>query len=206
MQLDDALSQIAEIRGQIARTQVFRGYRAIPVAISAVLAVFGGIAQILWIDNPFERLTAYLAIWLAVALVSLAAAGVGIVLRVRRGPSPLIGQTTLLAIELFLPCLVAGGLVTFAFAEYVPQSAELLPGLWSIFFSLGVFASFRLLTRPVFIVGVWYLLAGVACLVWARGDAAFSPWAMVVPFGVGQSLTAAILYWTLERRHGPTQT
>jgi hypothetical protein len=28
-----------------------------------------------------------------------------------------------------------------------------------------------------------------------------SPWAMGVPFGVGQLLAAAVLYWTLERNH-----
>jgi hypothetical protein len=206
MHLDEAISQIAEIRGRLARTQVFRGYRAIPVAASAVFAVVGGGVQAVWLDNPREQLTEYLAIWLVVALASMLAAGIGIAARIRHADSSLVRHTTLMAIELFLPCLVAGALVTFVIAEYMPENAELLPGLWSIFFSLGIFASFRLLTRPVFIVGVWYLLAGVACLVWARGDAALSPWAMVGPFGVGQLLTAAILYWTLERRDGETQT
>jgi hypothetical protein len=27
-----------------------------------------------------------------------------------------------------------------------------------------------------------------------------SPWAMGLPFGLGQLLTAAVLYWNLERR------
>ena len=35
----------------------------------------------------------------------------------------------------------------------------------------------------------------------ARGDAAMSPWAMALPFGVGQMLAAAVLYSTLERDH-----
>jgi hypothetical protein len=205
MQLQEALSQIAEIRGQLARSQVFRGYRAGPVAASGLFALAGGGAQVIWIDNPREQLTQYLAIWLAVALASIAAAGTGIFLRIRHAASPLVRQTTSMAIELFLPCLVAGALVTYVIAEYMPENAELLPGLWSIFFSLGIFASFRLLTRPVFVVGVWYLLSGIVCLAFARGDAALSPLTMVVPFGVGQLLTAAILYWTLERRDGETQ-
>ncbi len=77
----------------------------------------------------------------------------------------------------------------------------MLPGLWSVLFSLGVFASYRLLPRATFWVAVWYLAAGAACLAWAQADAALSPWAMGVPFGVGQSVAAAILYWTLERSH-----
>jgi hypothetical protein len=38
----------------------------------------------------------------------------------------------------------------------------------------------------------------LTCLAVARGDAAFSPWAMGLPFGVGQFLAAAVLYRTLE--------
>ena len=37
MELRDALAQIAEIRQHMARTEVFRGYRALPVAFSGVL-------------------------------------------------------------------------------------------------------------------------------------------------------------------------
>ena len=43
------------------------------------------------------------------------------------------------------------------------------------------------------------LVLMVLCLIWARGPFEFSPLAMGLPFGVGQFLSAAILYWTLER-------
>jgi hypothetical protein len=33
----------------------------------------------------------------------------------------------------------------------------------------------------------------------AQGPAALSPWAMGVPFGLGQLFAAGVLYWTLER-------
>ena len=39
----------------------------------------------------------------------------------------------------------------------------------------------------------------------ARGDQALAPWAMAFPFGVGQMLSAAVLYWTLERTDGRPQ-
>ena len=83
-----------------------------------------------------------------------------------------------------------------------PESAWLLPGLWQVFFSQGVFASCRLLPRPAFAVGVFYLAAGIATLLFARGAFALSPWAMALPFGLGQLLAAAVLYWTLERTDG----
>ena len=74
--------------------------------------------------------------------------------------------------------------------------------LWSILFSLGVFASCRLLPRPVVGVAVYYLLSGALCLIFFREDLALSPWVMAVTFGIGQLLAATILYVTLERRHG----
>jgi hypothetical protein len=73
----------------------------------------------------------------------------------------------------------------------------MLPGIWQIIFSLGVFASCRFLPRPMVAVGAWYLLTGLACL--SLGDArAFSPWAMGIPFGVGQLLVAAVLLFTTQ--------
>ena len=101
--------------------------------------------------------------------------------------------------EQFVPCLVAGGLLTATLAVASPESLWLLPGLWQILFSLGIFASCRLLPRATFWVAVFYLASGIASLLFARGDAALSPWAMGVPFGLGQFLAAGVLYWTLER-------
>jgi hypothetical protein len=69
----------------------------------------------------------------------------------------------------------------------------MLPGLWQLIFSLGVFASCRFLPRPMFAVGVWYLAAGLVCLVVASATRTLSPWMMGIPFGIGQLLVALIL-------------
>jgi hypothetical protein len=200
MELRDALAQISEIRLQMARTEVFRGYRAAPVAISGVLAFVAAGIQAIWITEPADQIAAYLSLWVVAAVASGVAAGVGMVVGGRHaGHSVWRRRITWLAIEQFVPCLVAGGLATAALLVGSLDSLWLLPGLWQVFFSLGIFASCRLLPRPIFGVGVFYLASGVTCLAVARGDAACSPWAMGVPFGVGQFLAAAILYWTLER-------
>ena len=69
MELDEALSQIAEIRHQMARTEVFRGYRALPVAFSGVLAISAAVVQAVWLPNPTERIGAYLGLWVGSAVV-----------------------------------------------------------------------------------------------------------------------------------------
>ena len=45
MELREALTQIAEIRRQMAKSDVFRGYRSAPVAVSGVLALGAAVVQ-----------------------------------------------------------------------------------------------------------------------------------------------------------------
>ena len=94
-------------------------------------------------------------------------------------------------LEQFLPPIVAGLLVTVVL-RYAPQGRWMLAGLWQMLFSMGVFASCRFLQRQMFAVGVWYIVAGLTCLA-LGGERSFSPWAMGIPFGIGQLLVAAVL-------------
>jgi hypothetical protein len=201
MELRDALTQIFEIRQQVARTEIFRGFKALPVAFSGVLALTAAGVQQVWLIDPAHNLLAYLGLWMGAALVSLLATSIFVAFHCWHSPSPLTRITTLLVISQFLPCLVGGGLVTFILFRVAPDILWILPGLWAIFFSLGIFASYRLLPRATFWVGVYYMLAGLLILVWAQEEWAFSPLAMALPFGLGQFLAAGILYWTLERNH-----
>ena len=199
MELREALTQISEIRLQMARTEVFRGFRAAPAAFSGLLAIAAASCQALWIRDPIADIRSYLVLWVTAAVLSAVAAGAAMAIRNRRSSSPLKRQVTWLAVEQFIPAIIAGALVTAVLVTYARDSVWMLPGLWQILFSLGMFASFRLLPRETFGVAVFYLVAGTACLMFARGSAALSPLAMGVPFGVGQLFAAAVLYWTLER-------
>lgn len=199
MQLREALSQIAEIRAAVAATEQFRGYRAAPVALSGVLAVAAALAQPLVVPKPADDLPAYLALWFGVAVVGLAAAGVRIVKRDWFAASVMRRELTRHAVAQFAPCLAAGLLVTVAIARHAAEVAWMLPGLWQVVFSLGVFASWRLLPKATVWAGVFYLLAGTYNLAFSHD---LGPWAMGGPFGVGQLLVAAILYWNLERADG----
>ena len=108
MELRDALTQIAEIRTRVAETERFRGYRAVPVAVSGVAAAVAGFVQTRLRVDPVSNLGDYLTIWVSAAAI-----------------------------------------------------AALLPGLWQVFFSLGVFASCRLLPKAVALIGVFHLVAGL---------------------------------------------
>lgn len=199
MELQEALSQLSEIRARIQSAETFRGYRSMTVAFTGCLAVLGAIAQPLCILDPRTRVSAYLILWIGIAVISIGATAVEMVVRCVRLQSESQTRLTRLAAAQFLPSVLVGALLTTTLVVHAPDVLWMLPGLWSLVFSLGVFASARLLPRAVFGVAGWYLIAGLFCLAFAQGAAAFSPWSMGVTFGGGQLLAAAILYFTLER-------
>jgi hypothetical protein len=202
MELREALDSIAAIRRRMAETEVFRGYRALPVAGSAIFALVAGFVQPTLVPRPEQDVPGYVALWSGVAFLSIGAAGLAMFVRDRVAGASLTRPVTWLAVGQFVPCLVGAAAMTAVVVRVAPEAAWVLPGLWQVFFSQGVFASCRLLPRPAFAVGVFYLVAGITTVVLARGPDALSPWAMAIPFGVGQLLSAAVLYWTLERTDG----
>jgi hypothetical protein len=204
MELRDALTQITEIRLQLARTEVFRGYRAMPVAFSGGVAMLAALIQVATIPDPVVQVGPYLGLWIGAAIVSALAAVLEMMIRARNALSTMTRDLTRLALEQFCPCLIGGALVTVVLVRGTPECVWMLPGLWQIFYSLGIFASCRLLPRPTFWVAVFYLGTGLAALAFARGEQALSPWAMGLPFATGQWLAAAVLYYNLERAHGPS--
>ncbi len=201
MELREALTQITEIRLQLARTEVFRGYRAVPAAFSGAVALAAATVQLLAVPDPVQQVNAYLGLWIGAAVVSGMSALTEMAVRARNASSPLTRELTFLAMEQFCPCVVAGALVTLVVVRSAPQSVWILPGLWQVLYSLGIFASCRLLPRSMSGIAVFYLITGVTTLAFAQGERALSPWAMGLPFGVGQLLAAVVLYRTLERDH-----
>ena len=202
MELDDALNQIADIRLQMARTRVFRGYRSSTTFFSAAVAVVAATIQAVYLPDPGKNLAAYLWLWLGAAGICIVTVAVRIVTLLRRDHSSLQRELTLLAVEQFTPCIVVGALLTFVLVRVAWSSLWIMPGLWTILFGMGVLASRRILPSGIALVGAFYLVCGLLSIVWAQVASPFSPWAMGLPFAIGQSASAAILYWNLERRHG----
>jgi hypothetical protein len=193
--LNRALGDISNIRRQMARSTEFHGYGPATLASTGVLAVVAAGAQALWLPDAATHMRAYLGVWFGTALLSAAVIAVQTLNRARRIHSGMADEMIRMAVEQFLPSAGAGVLVTVVLLQYVPGTAWMLPGLWQVIFSLGVFASCRFLPRPVAAAGAWYLLTGLFCL--SLGDArALSPWAMGVPYAVGQLLVAGILLVT----------
>jgi hypothetical protein len=193
--LNKAIGDISSIRMQVARSTEFRGYGPATLAATGLFAIAAGTVQALWLPDPASHAVAYLAIWISTAIVSAALIGTQMRARTHRVHSGLANEMILMAVEQFLPSVAAGALLTFAIMRFVPGVVWMLPGLLQIVFSLGVFSSCRFLPRPMLAAGAWYLVTGLVCISLA-GNRALSPWAMAIPYGVGQFLVAGILFFT----------
>jgi hypothetical protein len=197
-ELRQALDDISAIRTQVARGTQFRGYGPLSVASTGILALFVAAAQSHWMAGSNQGLKAFLDVWIATAAVAVFLSALETIFRARRVHSGLAVEMIQAAAEQFLPAIVVGLLLTVVLLRIAPQDSWMLPGLWEVIFSLGVFASCRFLPRQMFGVGAWYLAAGLVCLLIASGHHALSPWAMGIPFGIGQLLVAAVLRYGFE--------
>jgi hypothetical protein len=200
--LDEALADIAAIRTQIARGSQFRGVGPATMAATGGLALLAAAIQAFWIADPASDVAHYLVLWIATAILSVALIAVETITRSRRIHSGLADAMIHGAIEQFLPAGAAGALLTLVIVRFRPQDLSLLPGLWQVIFSLGIFAASRSFPRPIFAAGAWYLVSGLAILAFADNTIAFSPWIMGLPFFIGQTLIAGFLYHGIGDDHG----
>ena len=196
-ELHKALGDIGSIRRQMARSTEFRGYGPVTLAATGAFAVLAAVVQARWVPYPAQAISAYLAIWISTAVASAALIAVHTFTRTQRMHSGMASEMIQMAVEQFLPSAAAGVLITMVLVRSIPSTLWMLPGLWQVIFSLGVFSSCRFLPRPMAAAGAWYLITGVTCLALAD-DRAFSPWAMGTAYGAGQLLIAGILFFTAQ--------
>jgi hypothetical protein len=190
--LNKALGDISSIRRQVAHSTEFRGYGPATLASTGALALAAAGVQALWLPDAANHIAGYLSIWIWTAAFSAALIGTEMYARTRRIHSGMADEMIRMAVEQFLPSAAVGGLVTFVLVRFVPGSLWMIPGIWQVIFSLGIFSSVRFLPRTMAVAGGWYLLTGLTCL--ALGDGrALSPWAMGIPYAAGQLIVAGIL-------------
>ena len=193
MEVRDALDRLDRIHEQLTRGEVYRGFRVPAVVLVGCLGLLAAAGQA-WVVPPGEPL-AFVYYWSVIGTVG-AFIGFGAAVRSylfreddyeRRRTRRVMGQ--------FLPCVLAGALLTVALAR-TASFVPLLPGAWALVFGLGVVAVRPHLPRAVGLVGVGYVLIGGLLLAWLPAE---SPgWSVGGVFGGGHLVTALILRHTTE--------
>ena len=196
--LNRALVDIRAIRRQVARTTEFRGYGPLTLSATSGFALLAGAAQAHWIPSPAVHRGEYVALWLSTGVLSAFIIAVQMFTRANRLHSGMADEMVRMAVAQFLPAAAAGVMLPLVLLHITTNVFWMLPGLWQIIFSLGVFASCRCLSRWMLLAGIWFLVTGMACL--ALGDArALAPATMADAYAVGMALVALIHHLSAEK-------
>jgi hypothetical protein len=194
MELQRALSDLAEVRERLAQLQRFEGYSGPAAAASGIAAIVAAFAQQRTAPLPVtsESVHAYLAIWLsclAVALVLNYGAAAVWLFNHRAPGARSRFRTAALSIA---PSVVLGGALTLALVDH--SAYGLLPGTWFAFYAIGLLASRGALPASTFGITVGFALLALAFLVTPLLTVALAWWVMPIGFGIGQ-LGIGYLIW-----------
>ena len=192
-ELDNALSQIADIRAKLAASTWFRGFAPELNMVIGVLVLVVALAQALLPEVLYLGVSGYIAVWATVLVVTSGVVTVEAVIRSRRlhgGMAPAMLRS---ALHRALPFAAAGVVITAVVCAFFPGSMLLLPGLWLILIGLLGFAALGNLPGAICWAAAWYLFCGSAVLVLTGWTGELSPWMMGLPIAVGQFGVAIIL-------------
>lgn len=211
MNLHRALSDIADIRAQLDRTESYRGFRSTAVGASVLIVILGAIAQTVWASEPLRQVDRFLIVWFAVAIASAALATTEMLIRAKVSDNRLVGRVHWSLARQIAPCLLVGFALTVLIGAHAidqPPTASLLwslPGVWSIVYAAGLFACRTHLPAPVLGVAIYFMAAGLLLLIhnWLTRDLA--GWQMIASFGGGHVFLASVLFWNLEKRDGQAE-
>lgn len=186
MELQRAISDLAEVRDRLAHLQRFEGYSGLAAAASAFGALIAASVQqrVAPLPHGPEAIHTYLVIWLsclaAALLLNYGAAGVWLFKHRAPGARSRF-RTAALSIA---PSIVLGGALSFALIDL--GAYALLPGTWFAFYAIGLFASRGAIPNST--MGITAIFAALALifLVTPLRTVALSWWVMPLGFGIGQ--------------------
>jgi hypothetical protein len=194
MDLERALSDLAEVRDRLVGVQRFEGYSAVAATASGLGALIAGCAQRQLAPLPQlpDALHRYVIIWMACLGIALALnyGAVGIWVLKHRGPGAASGFRS--AARSIAPSVLLGGLLTVALIDR--SAYTLLPGTWFAFYSLGLFASRNVIPQSTFPVTLGFGALAALFLVSPLQAVALAWWAMPLGFGLGQIAVGALIW------------
>ena len=211
--LNKAMSDLAEIRAHLDRTETYRGFRSLTVGVSGLLVFVAGLVQQHLRNNEQLSLANYLTVWFSVAGISILLAAVEMVVRGRISSNPNVWKMHGRLVLGLLPALLAGAAMTPIVCSGISpnsidfdQDAQL--AAWALPFDVGSVLQLGivLLFKPL---GQSFDLD---CVVFPDYFLGFDGhWGHLHPkrqvgrmpaiFGLGQIGFGALLYWNSERHH-----
>jgi hypothetical protein len=199
MEIEQALSDLAEVRDRLVTVQRFEGYSAVAAIASGIVAIAAGCVQFLWAPIPTtaDAHHRYVAIWMTCLAVALALNYGAVALWVVRHRGPGTTSRFRSAARSIAPSVVVGGLLTVALIDR--SAYALLPGTWFALYSLGLFASRSAVPDSTFVVTLGFAALAALFLVSPLQGTALAWWVMPLGFGIGQ-IAVGWLIWRERAR------
>jgi hypothetical protein len=194
MELQRALSDLAEVRERLAHLQRFEGYSGAAAGASGIGALVAAAVQQRLVPFPrtADAFHTYLAIWLgclAVALVLNYGAAAAWLLKHRAPGERSRFRTAAISIA---PSIVLGGALSLALIDH--GAYTLLPGTWFAFYAIGLFASRGAIPGSTMAITVGFAALALVFLATPLAVGALAWWVMPIGFGIGQ-LGIGYLIW-----------
>jgi hypothetical protein len=145
------------------------------------------------VGSRAETAVAWVACWVAAAVVALLIGGWAMAAKARRGGTPLLSWSGRRFVLSFLPPLAVGALLTIVLVRNGPTEA--LPGMWLLLYGTGVVTGGAFSVRAVPVMGACFMLLGAVALF---GPALWGNLLMAAGFG-GLHLVFGFI---IARRYG----
>ena len=162
MDVTRALDQIAEIHEQIAKGEVYRGYRSLPVAASGLIGHRRRMAAARSRSASADPV-GFVLYWTAIAAAAGFVGSSEIIYNYVVHDDASAAGRHAQVVGQFLPSVVGGAAITVCFTHLSAALVPLLPGLWAFCFGLGTFASRPYLPRASGWIALFYYAAGSCC-------------------------------------------
>lgn len=181
----DNLRYIRETMERATSFTAISGWGLVAIGITALAASF--------ISTQQKTFQAWLAVWIAVAVIALLIAGWSMDRKARAAKMPLLsGPGRKVAFSLSPP-IFAGAIVTVVL--YRAGLTNAIPGLWLLLYGTGVVTGGMFSVSAVPIMGLCFMALGAAAFL---APASLANWFMAIGFG-GLHLVFGVI---IARRYG----
>lgn len=197
MEVQRALSDLAEVRDRLAHVQRFHGYSAFAAGASGLVAFVAAYLQLQVAAAPrtYDEQHAYIVIWLTCLAAALTLNYGAVVVWVLRNRGPRARSQFRSAALSIAPSIFLGGALSVALVDHAAYT--LLPGTWFACYATGLFASRDMLPRRTMVAAAAFAALAGAFLLTPLEATALAWWVMPLGFGCGQ-LAIGYLIWRDE--------
>jgi hypothetical protein len=150
----DDLRFIRETMENAASFTAVPGWGGVAMGITALATA--------WIAPRPTYAKAWVITWLAAALSAFALGALAIYSKARRAGTPILTRPGRKFMLSLFPPLLAGAVISYAI--YAASLGRLLPSIWLLLYGVGVISAGTFSVRVVPVMGLCFMLAGIAAM------------------------------------------